>query len=125
VKNFIPEPWKLIENRKPVKPVFRGRSRREIIEQYEEKFGIRFMPGNGYSIVNDDLAHFERATYSGTAKYDWPKHDRILVKCRNYNEYCHAMIVSGLDPAPKGTVQTRRSTFRTAGFKVSSWRKWR
>jgi len=117
-------PWKLIKNTAPNKPLFRGRARRDVAEKYEEKFGIRFLPGNGYSIINDDLAHFEPQKYKGRARYDWPKHDRILVVCRDYNQYAHAMIASGLDPAPKGTVQSRRSIFRTAGFKVSSWRRW-
>lgn len=116
-------PWKVIENRTG-KTIVRGTSRFQAQDQFEQKFGITFCMGNGFSIINDDLAHFEPNKYSGGAKYDWPRHDRILVKCRDYDEYRRAMIVSGVDPAPKGTVQGRRSTFRTAGFRVSSWRRW-
>lgn len=115
-------PWRIIKNSSG-QTMIRGRTKREAVEKFEQRFGIDFCLGSGYAAINDDLSHFERKKYSGAAKYDWPVHDRLLVKCRDYDEYRLAMIVSGVDPAPKGTVQGRRSTFRTAGFKVSSWRR--
>ncbi len=117
--------WVIVENSNgSVYHGISGTSSKDVREKYFEKFGVKFVPGNGLSVVNYDLSHFVKASYHGRAKYDWPKHDAVLMLCRSYQEYFDSMIEMGITPARKSTVQVRRSTFRTAGFKVSSWRRW-